>query len=56
MASEGLCCEDAQQKLVFPRSNEEADVFHQERKTLLMSIGTGQNTGYILGDKVDNGS
>lgn len=56
MAPEGLCCEDAQWELVFPRSNEETDVFHQERKPFSMSMGAGQNTGYVLGDKVDNGS
>lgn len=51
-----LHCEDAQWELPFPRSNEEADEFYQERKPFLLSIGTGQNTGYIFGDKVDNGS
>ena len=45
MAPEGLRCEDAQQELIFPRSNEKADEFYQERKPFLMSIGTGQNTG-----------
>lgn len=35
MAPEGLCSEDAQQELVFPRSNEKAGMFHQERKPVL---------------------
>lgn len=54
MAPEGLRREDAQRELLFPRSNEEAGKFYGERKPFLMSIGTGQNTGYIF--EVDNGS
>lgn len=56
MGPEDLCCEDAPRELVFPGSNEESDVSHQERKLFLTSVGTGQNTGYILGNKVHNGS
>jgi len=52
MALQGLCCEDVQQELVFTRSNEEADKFHQERKPFLVSTGIE----YVFGDKVDNGS
>lgn len=52
----GLCSEDALQELVSPRSNKQSDEFYQGGELFLMSAGTGQNTGYVFGDKTDNES
>lgn len=56
MAPEGLCSEDALQELVSPRSNKQGDEFYQGGEPFLVSAGTGQNTGYVFGGKIDNES